>query len=115
MQVGLALNYSIEKVHGFEPEMWANADQGDVYEELDAWMASRASGPEWRSSMAQDVIKGRKTEIEQMNGYIVSKSREAGVSAPVNAATVQVMKEIEAGQLKPEPENVERVLSIAGL
>ncbi len=115
VQVGLALNYSIEKVHGFEPEMWANADQGDVYEELDAWMASRAGGPEWRSSMAQDVIKGRKTEIEQMNGYIVSKSREAGVSAPVNAATVHVIKEIEAGRLQPAPENVERVLSIAGL
>jgi len=115
VQVGLALNYAIEPIHGVDAEVWAKADQGDVFEELDSLLASRQAGQDWRSSMAQDVIKGRKTEIEQMNGYIVEKGREAGISTPVNAAIVQVVKDIEAGRLTPEPSNVERVLSIAGL
>ena len=95
--------------------MWANADRGDVYEELDAWMASRASGPEWRSSMAQDVIKGRKTEIMEMNGYIVARGREMNIPTPVNAATVEIIRQIEANQLESKPENIETILSIAGL
>lgn len=115
IQVGLELNYEIENVHGFEPKMWANADRGDVYEELDAWMASRAHGPEWRSSMAQDVIKGRKTEIMEMNGYIVARGREMNIPTPVNAATVEIIRQIEANQLESKPENVETVLSMAGL
>ena len=65
--------------------------------------------------MAQDVIKGRKSEIEQMNGYIVEKGRERNVATPVNEAVVRVMKEIEAGEATPDLSQVERVLSAAGL
>ena len=65
--------------------------------------------------MAQDVIKGRRTEVRYMNGFIVERGHEASIATPLNAAIVQVVQDIEAGRLKPEPENVERVLSIAGL
>ena len=115
VQVGLALSYKIEPIHGMPSDLWAKADEGDAYEELDGYMASRKSQPDWRSSMAQDVIKGRRTEVRYMNGFIVERGREANTATPVNAAIVQVVQDIEAGRLKPEPENVERVLSIAGL
>ena len=115
VQVGQALNYDIEPVSGVAPEVWAKADEGDVFEELDARLQPREGREDWRSSMAQDVIKGRKTEIEHMNGYIVERGREAGIPTPVHAAIVEVVRDIEAGRLAPDPANVERVLNMAGL
>ena len=38
-----------------------------------------------RPSMAQDMAKGRRTEIEFMNGFIAEKGAEAGVPAPTHA------------------------------
>jgi ketopantoate reductase len=50
-----------------------------------------------------------------MNGYTVQRGREVGIPTPVSAAIVEVVKEIDAGTLKPDPSNVERVLGLAGL
>ena len=38
-----------------------------------------ATGRNWRASMAQDVAKGRRSEIEQMNGHVVARGLELGV------------------------------------
>ena len=52
---------------------------------------------ESRTSMWQDVANGRPTEIDHMNGAVVAKGREAGVPTPLNAAVVEMVKEIERG------------------
>ena len=39
-----------------------------------------------RSSTAQDLARGRKTEIDHLNGYVVRRGKELGVAAPVNRA-----------------------------
>ena len=114
-QVGLALNYEIEKISGVSAETWASADQGDIYEELDATLQPKPGTADWKSSMSQDVAKGRRTEASFMNGYIVARGREAGVHTPVNAAIVEVMQGIDSGDIMPDPTNVERVLGMAGL
>ena len=114
-RVGLALNYEIEKISGVEAKTWANADQGDVYEDLDALLQPKPGAADWKSSMAQDVTKGRRTEAAFMNGYIVARGREAGIHTPVNAAIVDVMRGIDSGETTPDPSNVERVLGMAGL
>jgi 2-dehydropantoate 2-reductase len=113
-RTGLALGYRVEKFGGTTAEKWAQSDRGDVYEELDAALAARAGGANWRPSMGQDVVKGRITEINQMNGFVLKKANEAGVEAPVTASIVEAVRAIDAGKLKPGKENVERVLSAAG-
>ena len=114
-QVALAQNYAVEPIRGVSAETFARADDGEVFEELDAKFQPSGGGADWKSSMGQDVEKGRRTEIEFMNGHIVREGRETGVPTPVNAAIVQVMKEVETGTLPPSPDNVRRVLSLAGL
>ncbi|MCH9037974.1 MAG: 2-dehydropantoate 2-reductase [Chloroflexi bacterium] len=113
--VGLALNVDIAPISGVAASTWAKADDGEVFEELDAKFQPRPGAADWRSSMAQDVVKGRRTEIEYMNGYTVQRGLELGIPTPVNAAIVDVVKQVDAGTLKPDPSNVERVLSAAGL
>ena len=85
------------------------------YEELDAILQPKPGAADWKSSMAQDVAKGRRTETAFMNGYIVARGREAGIHTPVNAAIVEVMQGIDNGDIAPDPSNVERVLGMAGL
>ena len=114
-QVALAQNYQVEPIRGVSAETFADADDGEVYEDLDAKFQPSGGGADWKSSMGQDVEKGRHTEIDYMNGYIVEQGRRAGVPTPVNAAIVQVVREVQTGQTAPGPENVQRVLSLAGL
>lgn len=41
-----------------------------------------------RSSTAQDLAKGKKTEIEHLNGYVVRRGNDLGVLAPANRAVL---------------------------
>jgi 2-dehydropantoate 2-reductase len=114
-RVGLALGHRVPKFNGAAAEQWADADTRATYEKLDTMLTPAAtSGRNWRSSMAQDVIKGRPTEIDHMNGFVVAQGRERGVSTPVSAATVEVMHDVQAGVRKPAPQNIELVLRRAG-
>ena len=99
----MALNYEIEKISGVEAKTWASADQGDIYEDLDALLQPKPGAADWKSSMAQDVTKGRRTEAAFMNGYIVARGREAGIHTPVNAAIVDVMRGVDSGEINARP------------
>ena len=66
-------------------------DLGDA--RPDAHARVRRHARTWRASMAQDVTKGRTTEIDYMNGHVVAQGRERGVATPVSAAVVDVIHE----------------------
>ena len=36
--------------------------------------------------MGQDMVKGRRTEIEFLNGFVVNKGKEVGISTPAAAS-----------------------------
>jgi 2-dehydropantoate 2-reductase len=115
-RVGLALGLQVPKFNGAEIKQWADADRRETREALDRMLTpASASARSWRASMAQDVIKGRITEIDHMNGHVVAQGRERGVPTPVSAAVVQVVHEVERGERKPEPQNIALTLSRAGV
>lgn len=45
-----------------------------------------------RSSMLQDIEKGKKTEIESMNGMVVKYGVETGVAVPVNENLIRLLE-----------------------
>jgi 2-dehydropantoate 2-reductase len=45
-----------------------------------------------RSSTAQDMMRGKKTEIDSLNGFVVRKGRELGVPTPINHALFTLVK-----------------------
>jgi 2-dehydropantoate 2-reductase len=115
-RVGLALGYRIPKFNGETAERWADAGRRETYRALDEMLTPRsASTRNWKASMAQDVVKGRPTEIDYMNGHVVSQGRATGVPTPVSAAVVDLMHEVEQGARKPAPENIGTVLRRAGV
>ncbi len=66
-------------------------------------------GAPGRPSLLQDVIKGRRTEVDFLNGLAVRKGEELGMSTPLNRAIVELMHQIEAGKVKPDPSNLEKL------
>jgi len=48
------------------------------------------------SSMLQDVLRKKRTEIDFINGVIVRQGQELGIPVPVNAVLVDLVKTIEA-------------------
>jgi 2-dehydropantoate 2-reductase len=46
--------------------------------------------------MCQDIIKGKKTEIEFLNGKIVELGKKHGISTPVNETLVGLIRFMEA-------------------
>lgn len=51
-----------------------------------------------KSSMLQDILNGRKTEIDMMNGAIVCEGKAMGIETPVNLALTNIITFISREQ-----------------
>jgi 2-dehydropantoate 2-reductase len=58
-----------------------------------------------KSSSLQSLERGKKTEIDYLNGYIVKLAKQKNIPVPVNHALLQIVKEIEAGKRKISLDN----------
>lgn len=47
------------------------------------------------SSMLQDVLKGRRTEIDSINGYVIRLAKKHAIPVPVNETLYALVKSIE--------------------
>jgi 2-dehydropantoate 2-reductase len=111
IRVGQALGYELEEVHHIDPEIIAKAGEGDAaatreYDEHRLAEVSKSGGGEHRPSMGQDMVKGRRTEIEFLNGLITRKGDEVGIPTPANRALVDIVKRVEKGELKADPKHI---------
>jgi 2-dehydropantoate 2-reductase len=110
IRVGQALGYQLEHITGIEPARLVAASEGDATAlgEVEAHMqkgtSSKARSNFQRPSMAQDMQKGRRTEIGELNGLIVRKAKEAGCAAPTHERLVDIVLGVERGELKPAPD-----------
>ena len=58
-------------------------------------------------SMLQDLKKGKKCEIDAINGVVCQTGRRVSVPTPVNDRIVDTVKRIQNGELKAEKKNIE--------
>jgi len=109
IRVGQALGFQLENIRGLAAERIALASEGDgaaLAETEAALMPREGANPRaaiQRPSMAQDILKGRRTEIDAMNGYIAAQGAAAGVPAPSHARITQIVTRIERGEVQPSP------------
>ncbi|WP_187830145.1 ketopantoate reductase family protein [Siccirubricoccus phaeus] len=114
IRVGQALGYTLEEIHHIDPEVIARAGEGDLaarheYDEHRLAEARKPGGGAHRPSMGQDMVKGRRTEIEFINGYIVDKAQSIGLATPANAALTDIVKRVERGELQPDPKHIKEL------
>ncbi len=111
IRVGQALGYTFDEVSHMDPELIARSGEGDAaaQKEIDdprLAEANRPGGGEHRPSMGQDMVKGRRTEIEFLNGFVVRKGKEVGIDAPTNAILTDIVTRVERGELKPDAKHI---------
>lgn len=61
-------------------------------------LALAASMPAQTSSTAQDLARGKPSEIEFLNGHILRKGREHGIATPTNLALLVAVRLAEKGR-----------------
>lgn len=61
-----------------------------------------------RSSMADDLAVGRRTEVDYLNGELVRLADRLGVDAPVNRRIVDLVRRAEAGACALSPAEIRR-------
>jgi 2-dehydropantoate 2-reductase len=109
IKVGQALGYQLEKMRGVDPQLYVRAleDDREAIAQIEAVIVPKAgANPRaaiQRPSMAQDILKGRRTEIDAMNGFIARKGAEVGLPAPSHAKIAAIVTRIERGEIKPSP------------
>ncbi len=120
-RVADALGIVMEPVWGIPAEEYAEARTRGAIEALKAKFEAalkqiyltpeqaKKVGVPSRPSLLQDVIKGRRTEVDYLNGLVVGKGMEVGVATPMNQAIVALMKKLEAGKLAPDPANLDKL------
>jgi 2-dehydropantoate 2-reductase len=112
VRVGQALGYELESMVRIAPEKFAAAVTGDeaALAEVERILVEGTKGSArsnyQRPSMAQDIQKGRRTEIDFINGFIAERARDAGIPAPTHEVMVRLVKQVERGELVPRPENL---------
>jgi 2-dehydropantoate 2-reductase len=74
----------------------AKADGVTFEEDFVALIDRVFAGARTIASMRQDLMKGRKTEIDHMNGAVADLGQKYGIATPVNAAMATMIRYLEA-------------------
>ncbi len=101
LSVALALGVRPERlaVDPFPPGWASHVAAETGYE---SWVeALLAFYGDVKPSMLQDFERGRKTEIDFINGYVVTVGHASRVPVPMNAAITGLVHQIERGVLQP--------------
>jgi 2-dehydropantoate 2-reductase len=110
IRVGQAHGYQLEEILHLPPETIARAGEGDEAamracdEQRFADGKRIASGQ--RPSMGQDMQKGRRTEIDFMNGLVVREGEKVGVACHANAVLTDLVTRVERRELSPDPRHI---------
>jgi len=108
LRVASALGVEVEPLGGIPAAAYLDAARGVGLAALREQVAETGRNlGAGRPSLLQDIGKGRRTEVEYLNGTVVRKGREAGVPTPMNQAVVEVVQRLEAGELAQGPANLD--------
>ncbi len=60
----------------------------------------------------QDHMKGRLSEIDLINGFVVDEGRKRGIATPANETLVEMTRRIYRQELKPDKANLQVALAL---
>src|SRR3977135_2752709 len=106
IRIGQALGYKLEEVNHLPPEVIAGAGEGDgagLARYGERVLTQRRGSAEQRPSMGQDMAKGRRTEIEFLNGFVAREGAKVGLQARANERLVDIVKKGEGGGAQEDP------------
>lgn len=103
MRAALADGAEIVPIIGMPPVTTNNPDRyvDQIFEEV----LKTFSQPDTLTTSLQDWRKGRRAEVQEVNGWVVDRLRAHGRSAPMNQRVMEIAFDIEGGKIEAHPEN----------
>jgi 2-dehydropantoate 2-reductase len=102
IRVGHALGLALEPVGGLDLDLLERADRDEDARQAITKMimdVANSRTDAQRPSMGQDLIKGRRTETDYINGLVARRGEEVGVDVRVHRRVNEFIKQIEVGQV----------------
>ena len=112
LDVGAALGHERRPIFGLSER--DVADSNRLVETLLDRLMGGFILPDTKGVVLQDWEKGRKSELDDLNGHVARQSREAGIAAPACEAVSEVARRIERGELEAGVENLALLNDLAG-
>ncbi|MCP4385296.1 MAG: ketopantoate reductase family protein [Hyphomicrobiales bacterium] len=112
LDTGVALGHPVLPIFGLKPE-----DMRESNRLVDMLLDTLLSGftlKQTITTVLQDWMKGRHSEVDDLNGLVAAEAARLGRRAPVNAAIAELGHRIEAGTLKPGPDNLALLKELVG-
>ncbi|MGO6694410.1 ketopantoate reductase family protein [Rhizobium johnstonii] len=103
MQAALADGSKIVPIIGMPPVTTNHPERyvDQIFEEV----LKTFSREDTLTTSLQDWRKGRKAEVQEVNGWVVDILRAHGRTSPINQRVMDVAFDIEAGKLEAHPDN----------
>ncbi len=105
LAVGAALGYRIEPVFGLRADEFAGSSDELLMTAMKTLLGH--TGSRSRTAPIHDHLKGRRSDLEYINGLVARKGREVNVPTPCNEAVAEIDRQINSGQLKMDRSNFE--------
>lgn len=112
LAAGQDLGYRIEPIFGLSEDEARNSD--NLVELLLDKLTSTYILPDTITTILQDMMKNRRSEVGDVNGWVVEQQERLGKTAPVNAAILELTARIKRRELKPGRANVNVLKAMLG-
>ena len=112
MAVGAALGYKLEPVFGLSAEEFAEANDATLIKAMETLQAH--TGEESVTAPIHDHVKGRKSEMNLINGLVAAKGAELDIEVICNAAVTEIDRQINEGEIEMDPSNFGLLKSMVG-
>lgn len=113
LDAGAALGYPVLPIFGLKPEDVLDTEH--LVEHLLETLLKGFVLPHTKTTVLQDWMKGRHSEVNDINGLVVKEFARLGKTAQVNRAVVELGRRIERRELEPVPANLALLRELAGV
>ena len=109
LDVGGAAGYGVLPIFGLQADEIARPER--IVETMLDRLYDGFVLPGATTTVLQDWMKSRHSEVDDINGAVVAEGARAGISTPVNSAVVEIAHRIERGELQPSREAGELLIN----
>jgi 2-dehydropantoate 2-reductase len=65
--------------------------------------------------MLQDIRKGRRPEIDYLNGYVIREGDRYGIETPASDVVTRLVHDLAAGRIGQDPAHLDTIAAELGL
>ena len=109
LAIGSALGYRVEPIFGLRADEFAGSSDEILMTTMKTLLSHISRG---RTAPIHDHIKGRRSEMEFINGVVSRKGRELGIPTPANDAIVEIDRRINRRELAMDKSNFDLLKKI---